>query len=56
MNDQRPWHQWPKEKFPAWAIYLLYGLLLFLFIWLYPIIFDGNPSGQEPSAGEWAGQ
>lgn len=31
-------HGYQKEKFPGWLVYLFYGLLLLIFIWLYPII------------------
>ncbi len=47
---------WPKETIPAWLVYILYAVFILLFIWLYPVIFNGNPNGPEPTGHEWIEQ
>ena len=48
---------WQKEKFPAWVVYLLYGLLLFLFIVLWPMVqrefFSPHPERPPAHPNEW---
>lgn len=44
---------WPKEKIPGWLLYIFYGILLLLFLWLYPVIFDGNDNGEALYSSEW---
>jgi len=46
----------PTGKLPDWAWYVVYIVLVFLFIIVYPIIFDGNPDGPEPTGKEGSEQ
>lgn len=47
---------WQKEPTPAWLTYVIYIVLVLFFIWLYPIIFDDNSNGREPTGKEWIEQ
>lgn len=46
-------HGYQKGKLPSWMVYIIYGLLLLLFIWLYPIVMQEffGPHPERPETG-----